>query len=307
MTAVRLAHIVQTATTPRVTSLLLPVVLTATRALSPTVRLLRFAPLCGADAARQFSRLSAALPSDVDFSLPQGAPFLYEGGQWVDLLSPTVPQIGGFSFVSAPDAPASLLAAVDTAASGEFDLAVKVGRAPPAVWAHAARVGALAAVRVGGALTARTSLKSSDGSRWRHPRALLIAGGVGINPLYSIILELAATRARGGDVPHITLLASFSTVAEFIFRDELSALARGLLAGRLTVHATITRCEDARAVDGLERGRLTHARVAREVESGGGRGVAVVICGPPKMADDVVIAAKAAGVGGMDVSLERWW
>lgn len=304
--AARLPHLVQTASSARATRLLRPVVLRAARALSPTVRLLRFSPIAGADAAAQFSAVSA-LPDDVDFTLPRGAPLHYEGGQWVDLLAPDVPQIGGFSFVSAPDAPPSLLSAVDTAARDDFDLAVKVGRSPPAVWAHAAQLGAVCAVRVGGTLTVRAALRAGDdGGRWRHPRVLLIAGGVGINPLYSMLLDLAAARARGGDVPHIALLASFSSVAEFIFREELAALARGPLAGRLTVHATITRCGDARVPDGgLERGRLTHARIARAVGVGGD--VSVVICGPPQMADDAVLAARAAGVDAADVSLERWW
>jgi ferredoxin-NADP reductase len=56
------------------------------------------------------------------------------------------------------------------------------------------------------------------------PAAVLIAGGVGITPLMSVLRQLHATGSR---LP-VAFLAYFSTPDEIIFRDELRAIAKSM-------------------------------------------------------------------------------
>jgi ferredoxin-NADP reductase len=119
--------------------------------------------------------------------------FDYAAGQWVDMFIPGVPVVGGFSIVSAPDLPPALAAAVDCPQLPYFDLAIKVGRHPPAAWVHAsAKQGDAVAVRVGGRFTLE-SVHVTDAATGqpRYAHIVLVAGGVGVNPLYSMLLSLA--------------------------------------------------------------------------------------------------------------------
>jgi ferredoxin-NADP reductase len=203
----------------------------------------------------------------------------------VDVFIPGVAVVGGFSFVSAPDLPPGLAAAVDCAPPPCFDLAVKVARHPPAAWVHAAaKEGDAVAVRVGGKFTL-DAIHVTDGAtgepRYRH--IVLVAGGVGINPLYSMLLSLAGRIEHQAAAQHgdwhthaasrppspagsgssgvrppsppparttVTLLYSCRSAGELLFTDHIRALGGpgGLLHGDLRVHIAITRGPDGAQV-----------------------------------------------------------
>lgn len=103
--------------------------------------------------------------------------FRFRPGQWVDVWLPGVRQIGGFSMVSSPSE------------LPFFALAVKASPFPPARWlAEEARPGHRLQCRAGGsfhwmAQDAHEGLQAN--------RLLLVAGGVGINPLYAMVRDLA--------------------------------------------------------------------------------------------------------------------
>jgi ferredoxin-NADP reductase len=134
------------------------------------------------------------------YSLKVAEPIHFRPGQWVDLFIPG-DLVGGFSIVSPP----SML---DLDAQ-TLQLAIKFSKHPPALWMHEqAKVGSELSLRVGGdwyydvetdckEFQAKTSAtpstkkqKKYDSSahvvqRQRH--VLLIAGGIGVGPLQSML------------------------------------------------------------------------------------------------------------------------
>ena len=146
-------------------------------------------------------------------------------------------------------------------------------RYPPAAWIHSLQCtpGAQVAVRAGGNFTLAPAFRSLDhvreiasavpsGSKPTSdavPHILLIAGGVGINPLYSMLLQLAATDSCASDavaqpsVPFVTLLWSVRTLNDAFLLPQLRTLARWAgascspLAGRLKLVLSVTRQEVA--------------------------------------------------------------
>jgi hypothetical protein len=168
-------------------------------------------------------------------------------------------------------------------------------RHPPAAWIHSdlCVAGAAVAVRVGGKFTLLPALQPTQAGSELAPAALscdkaglgaaphilLIAGGVGINPLYSMLLQLAATggqlsnpemhgcssssSASASLQPHVTLLWSIRTLEDAFLLPQLRALASSIggsdspLAGRLRLILTLTR---------------QHAAADEVIGSGGGPG-----------------------------------
>ena len=103
---------------------------------------------------------------------------------------------------------------------------------------------------------------------------LFIAGGTGIAPLRSMMIErLARPMSRT-----ISLIYSARSPEEFGFRAELDALSA---AGRIKAHFTVTR-DDATSWTG-RRGRIDAALVQQalpSIES------LCLICGPPALVSD---------------------
>ena len=99
-------------------------------------------------------------------------PFTFAPGQWVDFyIPPPIDKVGGYTITSLPEELPHL------------DLAVKASAHPPAAWCTTrAAVGDRVALRVGGSFVLQK----------RHDAALFVAGGVGINPLYSMLQALSA-------------------------------------------------------------------------------------------------------------------
>jgi NAD(P)H-flavin reductase len=187
--------------------------------------------------------------------------FRYEAGQWVDFFVPGVDTVGGYSFVTSQQASAAaeeVLPPILRPSAAGFTLAVKHSRHPPAAWVHdAAEVGAAVEVRVGGRFTLqRCGIERAGPAGAAHGldpsvrHILMIAGGVGINPIFSMLLQLShhfdrrpsdggagagaadtGAAAAGGEqaqsphLPTITLLYSGRSQRDVVFADELSRLA----------------------------------------------------------------------------------
>jgi ferredoxin-NADP reductase len=125
---------------------------------------------------------------------------------------------------------------------------------------------------------------------------LLIAGGVGITPVMSILRDLT-DRAWGGA---IDLLFTVRTMEDIIFRDELKTLEQQ--HPNVKVHLTLTR--DA-PVDwhGL-RGRITAEMLRTAIDRLDQR--LCFICGPNEMAAAAREALVAAGVGANRIRVESF-
>ncbi|TEA09977.1 Oxidoreductase NAD-binding domain-containing protein 1 [Colletotrichum sidae] len=116
--------------------------------------------------------------------IPDGSSIEFLPGQWLDTFVPGVAKPGGFTITSTPSK-ARLLT------SPYIELAVQNSPSnPPAAWLwNSTSFGAHLLVRVGGAFV------------WPAPgidlvslrRVVLVAGGVGINPLMSILEYLVET------------------------------------------------------------------------------------------------------------------
>uniref|UniRef100_A0A3Q2PI26 Oxidoreductase NAD-binding domain containing 1 n=1 Tax=Fundulus heteroclitus TaxID=8078 RepID=A0A3Q2PI26_FUNHE len=163
------------------------------------------AQVCGiVDESETVKRLRLAVHPD----------FSFKAGQWVDFFIPGVEKVGGFSMCSSP----GLLQR-----EGVVELAVKYTTHPPAHWIHTVcAVGSRVAMRVGGNFyfDPLPSDPSAD--------LLLVAGGVGINPLYSILLHtsdlLRLSRSSGGRdyrVGSAHLCYSAKNTQELLFKVRL--------------------------------------------------------------------------------------
>lgn len=94
----------------------------------------------------------------------------------IDAFFPGVDQVGGFSMVSPP----FMLEHI-----GQMELAIKYSSWPPAHWVHTnSHIGVKINIRVGG------NFHYEPPENAQMPDMVFVAGGVGINPLLSIIRQL---------------------------------------------------------------------------------------------------------------------
>jgi len=204
-----------------------------------------------------------------------GTPFSYRAGQAASLTA------GGaatpYSIASAP---------VETARSGWLEFLVKVD--------GSSRFGAVveslaAGTRVG--LTGPVGAFTLDRIPGGTP-LLFIAGGTGVAPLRSMIVEALETNRPGT----LSLIYSSRTPGEFAYLAELRTLAD---QGRLSLTLTLTGADDDWA---HARGRTGAAHLAELLQPS----TAAFVCGPPAMVADVPAALSSLGVARDRIVTENW-
>ena len=124
---------------------------------------------------------------------------------------------------------------------------------------------------------------------------VMIAGGVGITPLLSMLRYMADV----GDERRVKLIWANRTEADIFFREELEALRRRLPG--LSVHHVLSRQED---FDGL-RGHIDVELLKRLLLAEGRRGRALV-CGPPGMMKAARRALRKVGFPRWRIHTERF-
>ncbi|XP_032847387.2 oxidoreductase NAD-binding domain-containing protein 1 isoform X2 [Tyto alba] len=164
--------------------------------------------------------------------------FTFKAGQWVDFFIPGVSVVGGFSICSSP----GLLER-----EGILELAVKYTVHPPAHWVHTeCALDSEVALRVGGDFFFDPQPGDSP------VKLVLIAGGVGINPLFSILLHIADLhgyqegKANGYKMGTAKLYYSAKTTSELLFKPALST-HHFCRAGGSTSRVSLQQCYDSRA------------------------------------------------------------
>lgn len=130
-------------------------------------------------------------------------------------------------------------------------------------------------------------------ARCASPKALLVAGGIGI----TLLRALAEEMARAGR--DAVLVYANRNLAGLVFKRELDELA-GRSAGRLRVVYVLS---DEAGWTG-ERGRVDGARLARLVPDLRERDV--FLCGPRPLMRDLRRAASASGVPSARIHDERF-
>ncbi|OXA57560.1 oxidoreductase NAD-binding domain-containing protein 1 [Folsomia candida] len=254
-------------------------------------------------AVTKMSMISPTVKHLVLSTSERPVPFSFKAGQWIDMHIPGVDTVGGFSITSSP---------MHLRRTGDIHLAVKNSESPPSMWVHTkCQVGISVSIRVGGDFF----LPPLD--QFTMPtRILFIAGGVGINPLSSMIMEIRdnITRSTIGAWKqlNVTLLFSAKTHEELIFREEFDAIKapwfkpiyfltssdKGYSSSSSVKYGRI-QIQDVLAVlqqDDRSKGPNTNKALNQ---------CHVYLCGPPDMTNTLQHCLKDMGVE--NIFFEKWW
>ncbi|KAK6430199.1 hypothetical protein LTR95_013649 [Oleoguttula sp. CCFEE 5521] len=270
-----------------------PVILTSIEEVNPTIRLLRLTPSSPTHTIK------------------------FQPGQWVDTLIPGLPRAGGFTLTSPPST-----AHPQGSTPGYLELAIQKSRNPPAAWLWRPASEILLsqlAVRVGGSFVYPPVLPRGS----KVERLVLIAGGVGINPLMSMlshVMELPREeRPRRVAVVYSTKPAE--PLERTLFLPRLQHLLKQAEKdGGLTFDLFLT---SGAKIEGFEGGVLLERTFRRRVSrddllnaldgdekraAGARKGTVVYVCGTPAMTDDIVeFLTRQEGMSKERVLCEKWW
>ena len=222
------------------------------------------------------------------------AVFHFDPGQWVDFFIPGTKMVGGYSIVSLPSALPML------------DLAVKFSTHPPAEWiTRTAKEGDRVGIKVGGDFVYDLPAERAS------TKLLLIAGGIGINPLYSILQHLLLVSSAS----KIILLYSAKSADELAFRAEIHRLSLShpdsLRVSFAVTGADVLAKHVQHMKDGhceVLQGRVSDELLTSSVEwLGGPEDVDVLVCGPPGMPESVQSRCVNVGISADRVRYEKWW
>ncbi|KAK3684918.1 hypothetical protein B0T22DRAFT_203010 [Podospora appendiculata] len=276
--------------------------------------------------------------------IPDGGPTIkFLPGQWLDVYVPTVPKAGGFTITS-PPSKATMPgdggddnARASAAGNGYLELAVqKSPDNPPAAWLWQPATAILHArldVRVGGSFIwppAGVQLASLR-------KVVLVAGGVGINPLMSMLSALAedledSRLSSGLDVRVLYSMkdpGSPRTASGMLFVERITAVfASSAVKGDMKLFLTRGGGDgggggggdggggEEDAVSCCNGFKVPFSRrriVTGDVEDALGedkQSSVVYICGVPGMTDEFVEALTSADGLSMEprrVLFEKWW
>lgn len=246
------------------------------------------ARVCGiANESETVKRLQLAVHPDFNF----------KAGQWVDFFIPGMEKVGGFSICSSP---------ATLQREGIIELAVKYAKHPPAHWIHTqCKVDSHVAMRVGGNFY--FDPLPSD------PRVdlLLVAGGVGINPLYSILLhaaDLLRLRPPGRDctIGSAHLCYSAKNTQELLFKNTIIDVCQELPQ---TFSCNLHITQQGAAVEQdlqayMNHGRISEEELRRHVNP---QTTLCFLCGPPPMIEGVSHTLLGLGLPPDRILFEKWW
>jgi ferredoxin-NADP reductase len=206
--------------------------------------------------------------------------FTFFPGQWIDLYIERLgeePLIGGYTMVSSPTQ------------RGVMELAIKrEGGGQAAIYMHErARVGDSFFISgPGGQFYFKDGMAES---------LVLIAGGIGINPLMCIVRYIAA---KGLAIPTI-LFYSARTSSDLLFHQDLRALEAE--SAWLRCRYTVTRPDQEPWAGRTGRINAEMLREAPPREK-----TLYYICGPRGMPSEIDSLLKAMGVQAGTVQMEEW-
>ena len=281
-----LSHVERTATEPRDASLHI-VILHQIDQINSQIRLLRLSPAAS------------------------NKPFTFLPGQWLDVYVPGIPKAGGFTITSPP----SLLSSSHPNPFLELAIQKSLDN-PPAAWLWKPEeeiLGSELSVRVGGSFV--WPLKSYGGE---IRRVVFVAGGVGINPLMSILSHIS----QQDHLPfELTFLYTIRHPGEercgdsILFLERLLKIFKQLereqslqlyLTGGKHAEGTIVCNENEVSFQGRRSAKRDLLEALGPPEERWG--TVVYICGVAAMTDEFVKAAKEAeGMDARHVLCEKWW
>jgi ferredoxin-NADP reductase len=208
-----------------------------------------------------------------------GEDFFFRPGQWVDCYA----EIGSELLVAGYTLTSS------AAVRETIELAVKEGDNPVTRFIHDEAV-------VGDRLYVDGGQGDVYYAREMGDSLVLIAGGIGITPLVSM---MRTVRDSHPDV-EATLVYSAHSPSELVFREELEAIARE--HDNIRCFLTVTGL-DAGGWAG-HRGRIDHELL---LEAGVKRGDLFFLSGPAPMAEAMKEILRGLGVSEDSIRYEQWW
>ncbi|KAM7124160.1 oxidoreductase NAD-binding domain-containing protein 1 isoform 3-T6 [Ciconia maguari] len=215
----------------------------------------------------------------------------------VDFFIPGVSVVGGFSICSSP----GLLER-----EGILELAVKHTVHPPAYWIHTeCTLGSEVALRVGGDFFFDPQPGDSP------VKLVLIAGGVGINPLFSILLHIADLhgyqegKGKGYKMGTVKLYYSAKNTSELLFKENILGLINAF-PGKITCRFHVTQ-QTSQICKELQP-HITEGRISeKDLEKHASKDTLWYICGPPPMIESISKLLSNIGVPRNCVFFEKWW
>ena len=208
--------------------------------------------------------------------------FTFLPGQWVDcfVVIDGRQEVAGFSITSSP------------AARGSVSLAVKlVGDNRVTSWVHdRARVGDRVEVELGGDFHYQRHMSDS---------IVLIAAGIGINPIVSIMRY--EDDVDGG--VKTALFYSGSHPSELLFEDDLRAIA----SRHRNVRCIFTMTRSSNPSGHNEEFRTGRIDAAMLVDAEVDLSALFYLCGPPEMMTDMLGILSVLGVPNDRIKYEWWW
>ena len=241
--------------------------------------------------------------------------FTFTPGQWVDFkpLSNWTDKIGGknvggYSITSIPQS------------LPQIDLAVKESTHPVAAWVtFNAKPNDI--VRVGGTFTYETEEYNPSSRIHNNNKLLFIAGGVGINPLFSMIQQWHVDETTRGDEMNrksrAVLLYSGGRVKDLLFLDQLEKLVKDS-PDQLCVICTTTQqsnCNEHKSKLIKREGRIDLELIKEAVawlnryDEADHERVEVFLCGPPGMPESIMeqLVEEKIVQSRNNIHFEKWW
>ncbi|XP_067862093.1 oxidoreductase NAD-binding domain-containing protein 1 isoform X2 [Heptranchias perlo] len=222
--------------------------------------------------------------------------FAFKAGQWVDFFIPGTSKVGGFSICSSP----GLLERESL-----LELAVKYSKHPPAHWIHTqCDLGSEVTLRVGGDFFFDPQPSDSP------VNLLLVAGGVGINPLYSILSHVADLHRLQGSKQckykpgSVQLYFSAKNTGELLFKRNIINLAKEF-PGKISCHVHVT--QQTSEIPGDIQPYVTAGRISERTLAHVSKDSLCYICGPRPMIESVSEQLEKLGVPKESIIFEKWW
>ncbi|XP_054914775.1 oxidoreductase NAD-binding domain-containing protein 1 isoform X1 [Poeciliopsis prolifica] len=225
--------------------------------------------------------------------------FSFKAGQWVDFFIPGVAEVGGFSMCSSP----GLLQR-----DGVVELAIKYTKHPPAHWVHTAcAVGSRVAMRVGG------DFYFDPPPSGPAVDLLLVAGGVGINPLFSILLHTSdllrlnqSSAGRHFNIGSAHLCYSAKNTQELLFKSSIIEKC-GEFPNKFTCNFHVTQQSagvEPHLQPFVKSGRITAEDLQANVDP---QRTLCYLCGPPPMTEAISKTLMDLGLPKDRILFEKWW
>ncbi len=227
------------------------------------------------------ARIVQETPSVKTFLLDLGgADFSFLPGQWIDFYIDTggSMQVGGFSITSSP------------VQRGSIEIAVKkISFGVPSVYLHER-------AREGDSFVIEGGSGDFYYERDMGSRLVLIAGGIGITPLMSILRYVDEAHP---DV-EATLLYSSKAPSEMLFFQALREMADRNPRIRCVFTVTQPHSEPWQGRGGrIDRAMLKECMPGEEA--------LFYLCGPNLMLEDISDALAGLGVDPTRIRTEQWW